>query len=60
MDDTPGHKEMEIAIKITKTGKSAGPDGLAADFYQRRGSVFVEDVTKVIHCIWDSNLQKKR
>ncbi len=49
MDDTPGHKEIEIAIKITKTGKSAGPDGLAADFYQRGGSVFVEDVTKVIH-----------
>ena len=56
MDDTPGHEEIETAIKSLKTGKSAGPYGLAAEFYQRGGSVLVEEVTKVIHCIWDTEV----
>ena len=54
MEEIPTHDEIDCAIKSLKLGKAAGPDGLAAEFYQRGGDVFFEEVVKVIHCIWDT------
>ena len=45
MEEAPTREEVESAIKSLKLGKAAGPDGLAAEFYQR-GDVFMEEIVK--------------
>ena len=59
MDEAPTREEVESAIKSLELGKAAGPDGLAAEFYQRGGDVFMEEIVKVILHIWNTEIVPK-
>ena len=59
MEEAPTREEVESAIKSLKLGKAAGPNGLAAEFYQRGGDVFMEEIVKVILHIWDTEIVPK-
>ena len=59
MDEAPTPEEIYSAIKYLKLGKSAGLDGLAAEFYQRGGDTFTEEIVKVIIHFWDTEIVPK-
>ena len=54
MDEPPAAEELENAIKSTKSGKAAGPDGIPAEVWKYGGSELRRKLLQLFISIWTS------